>query len=60
MDLRKKKKIFAKGKSMVLVKNLKFLHFFFLGKVSREKVFGEVLVTVTKLACLDYKNINIR
>ena len=45
---------------MVLVKNLKFLHFFFLGKVSREKVFGEVLVTVTKLACLDYKNINIR
>ena len=55
MDLRKskKKKIFRKGKSMVLVKSLKFLPFFFLGKESRE-------VLVTKLDCLDYKNINIR
>ena len=54
MDLRKSKKmIFPTGKSMVLVKNLKFLHVFFLGKESRE-------VLVTKLACLDYKNIKIR
>ena len=41
---------------MVLVKNVKFLHSFFLGKKGVEKVFGAVLDR--KEAILDYKNIN--
>ena len=28
---------------MILVKNLKFLHISFLGKIGREKVFGDAL-----------------
>ena len=42
---------------MVLVKNVKFLHPFFLGKKGLEKVFGAVLDR--KEAILDYKNINL-
>ena len=42
---------------MVLVKNVKFLHPFCLGKIGLEKVFGAVLDR--KEAVLDYKNINL-
>ena len=48
---------FQTGKSMVLVKNVKFLHPFFWGKKGLEKVFGIVLDR--KEAILDYKNINL-
>ena len=42
---------------MVLVKNVKFLNPFFLGKIGLDKVFGVVLDR--KVAILDYKNINL-
>ena len=42
---------------MVLVKNVKFLHPFFLGKIGVEKVFGAILDR--KEAILDYNNINL-
>ena len=48
---------FQRGQSMVLVKNVKFLHSFFLGKKGLEKVFGAV--QDRKEAILDYKNINL-
>ena len=41
---------------MVWVKNFKFLDPFFLSKIGREKVFGDVLGRI--LACLDYENID--
>ena len=42
---------------MVLVKNVEFLHPFFLSKIVVEKAFGTVLDI--KEAILDYKNINL-
>ena len=43
---------------MVLVKNVKFLHPFFLGKIGlQELVFGTVLER--KEAILDYKNVDL-
>ena len=42
---------------MVLVKNVKFLHTFFLGKIGSQEVFGAVLDR--KEAILDYKNIDL-
>ena len=42
---------------MVLVKNAKFLHPFFLGKIGLQEVFGAVLDR--KEAILDYKNIDL-
>ena len=42
---------------MVLVKNVKFLNPFLLGKIGLDKVFGAVLDR--KVAILDYKNINL-
>ena len=42
---------------MVLVKNVKFLHPFFLGKIGLEKLFGAILDR--KEAILDYNNINL-
>ena len=42
---------------MVLVKNVKFLHPFFLGKIGLQQVFGAVLDR--KEAILDYKNIDL-
>ena len=41
---------------MVLAKIMKALFFFFLGKIRRKKVIGNVLDR--KLAFLDYKNMN--
>ena len=43
--------------NMVLVKNVKFLHPFFLGKIGLQEVFGAVLDR--KEAILDYKNIDL-
>ena len=45
-----------RGQSMVWAKNFKFLDPFFLSKIGREKVFGDVLGRI--LACLDYENID--
>ena len=42
---------------MVLVKNVKFLHPFFSGKIGLEKLFGAILDR--KEAILDYNNINL-
>ena len=42
---------------MVFVKNVKFLHPFFLGKISLQEVLGAVLER--KESILDYKNINL-
>ena len=42
---------------MVLVKNVKFLYPFFLGKIGLREVFGTVLDR--KEAILDYKNIDL-
>ena len=42
---------------MALVKNVKFLHPFFLGKTGLQEVFGAVLER--KESILDYKNINL-
>ena len=41
---------------MVLAKIIKFLFFFFLGKIRQKKVFGNVLYR--KLALLDFKNMD--
>ena len=41
---------------MVLAKIMKFLYPFFLGKIRRKKVFGNVLDR--KLPFLDYKNMD--
>ena len=43
---------------MVLVKNLKFRQWFFLGSFLLKKVFGDVLYR--KLAIFDRKNIDIK
>ena len=43
---------------MVLVKNWTFVQLFFLGKIGRENLFGNVLDII--IAPLDYKNINIK
>ena len=48
---------FSKGKVRGLGENVKFIHLFFLGKISLEKVIGAVLDR--KEAILDYKNINL-
>ena len=48
---------FQTEQSMVLVKNVKFLHPFFLGKIGLQEVFGAVLDR--KEAILDYKNIDL-
>ena len=42
---------------MALVKSVKFLHPFFLGKIGLQEVFGAVLER--KESILDYKNINL-
>ena len=49
---------FSKGKVRGLGENVKFIHPFFLGKISLEKVIGAVLER--KEAILDYKNIKIK
>ena len=51
----KKKKLgfFQRGKSMALVKNLKFFHPFIFGKIRQENVFDDVLER--KKAFLDFK-----
>ena len=41
---------------MLLVKNWTFIQLFLLGKIGREKLFGNVLDII--IAPLDYKNIN--
>ena len=41
---------------MLLVKNWTFIQLFFLGKIGREKLFGNVQDII--IAPLDYKNIN--
>ena len=41
---------------LVLAKIMKFLHFFYLGKIHQKKAFGNVLDR--KLAFLDYKNMD--
>ena len=43
---------------MLLVKNWPFVQLFFLGKIGRENLFGNVLDII--IAPLDYKNINIK
>ena len=43
---------------MVLVKNWTFVQLFFLGKIGRENLFGNVLHII--IAPPDYKNINIK
>ena len=43
---------------MLLVKNWPFVQIFFLGKIGRENLFGNVLHII--IALLDYKNINIK
>ena len=43
---------------MLLVKNWTFVQLFFLGKIGRQKLFGNVLDII--IAPLDYKNINIK
>ena len=43
---------------MLLVKNWTFVQLFFLGKIGRENLFGNVLDII--IAPLDYKNINIK
>ena len=48
---------FSKGKVRGLGENVKFIHLFFLGKISLEKVIGAVLDR--KEAILDYKKINL-
>ena len=48
---------FSKGEVRGLGENVKFIHLFFLGKISLEKVIGAALDR--KEAILDYKNINL-
>ena len=43
---------------MLLVKNWTFVQLFFLGKIGRENLFGNVLDII--IAPLDYNNINIK
>ena len=43
---------------MGLVKNWTFVQLFFLGKIGRENLFGNVLDII--IAPLDYKNVNIK
>ena len=49
----KKSGFFQRGKSMALVKNLKFFHPFIFGKIRQENVFDDVLER--KKAFLDSK-----
>ena len=50
---KKKSGFFQRGKSMALVKNLKFFHPFIFGKIRQENVFDDVLER--KKAFLDSK-----
>ena len=43
---------------MVLVKNVKFLHRFFRGKIGRQILIGDL--QESKLAFLDYKSFHLR
>ena len=42
---------------MILVKNLKFIHRFFLNKVAQEKLFGDI--SDRKLTLLNYKRTDL-